>query len=430
MKIISLSINLLCTLLLVSCGGHIEDKALENKKTSLEQQTNSDSDQDSLWFWKTPNVNYVLEDFPSGEERSIWDVPELQNAFIDTNPSDRNDGLVIGDMSVHSGDEDMIVKLAQEIADRQHGKVDSLLIAHEGKLLFESYYLQGRANATTPQASATKTYTAMALGRAIELGYLTMADLDKPIVSFLKDLDPTKFVEGTERLTLHQALTMRSGIRISDIKREEFEKAPNQIQGQGLIQTLLEQSQPISLESQSSFSYGNYSSPLVMQVIDAVVPGTAEDFIKNELLGKMGITVYGWQKGLGGLPAAGWRSSISSRDMIKFGIVAMNEGKWNGEQLVSKAFIAKAISRIITVDDDVEVFGGGNDISKQGYGYFWWNADMKVGDRSYFSTSAQGGGGQFIILIEELDLIVVATGHERYPSILQITAERILPAFI
>ena len=55
---------------------------------------------------------------------------------------------------------------------------------------------------------------------------------------------------------------------------------------------------------------------------------------------------------------------------------------------------------------------------------------MKAGEKSYFSRSAQGGFGQFIILIDELDLIVVATAHQREVSTLQLTAERILPAFV
>ena len=55
---------------------------------------------------------------------------------------------------------------------------------------------------------------------------------------------------------------------------------------------------------------------------------------------------------------------------------------------------------------------------------------MKYGNKSYYSASAQGGGGQYIILIEELDLMVVFTGHERNARTKQITAERILPAFV
>ncbi len=399
--------------------------AEENKNLAPE----ATADHVELGYWKNPNVNYVAEDVPSGDEGSIRDIPKLKNAYIDTAPTDRKDGLFMGELSVDGSDKDMFVKLAQEIADGQHDKIDSLLIAHKGKLVFESYYLLGRVNLTHPQASATKTYTGLALGRAIQLNYLTMADLDKPLVSFLKELDPTKFVEGAEKVTLHQALTMRTGIRISDEQREEFDKYPDQVKGQSLVQAIFEQSAPITAESQSSFSYGNYSSPLVMQVIDAIVPGTAEDFIKNELLGKMEIRTYGWQAGLGGLPAAGWRSAITSRDMLKFGALAMNKGKWNGEQLVPEAYITKATSRILSNGDD-DIFGGGKDVFNQGYGYFWWSGDLSYGDKSYFSVSAQGGGGQFIILIEELDLMVVTTGHERHPSTLQLTAERILPAFI
>ena len=358
---------------------------------------------------------------------SFRDIPMLNEGFIDPSPTDRKDGIPVGELGVDGGDKAMILKLAQEIADKKHGSYDSFLIVHKGKLLFESYYLRGRINLPHPQASATKAHTSLLLGRAIQLGYLGMADLDKPLVRFLEDLDPTKFVKGAEKITLHQALTMRGGLGITDEQSKEFENNPEAVKGQQLVQTLLEQSAPITAESQH-FKYGNYNPNLVMQVIDAVVPGSAEDFIKNELFGKMGITNYDWLSEFG-LPAAGWKSSITSRDMVKLGILAMNRGKWNGEQLIPEAFVSKAISRILVTGDD-DVFGGGKDVSTQGYGYFYWNADLKSGTKGYYSASAQGGGGQYIILIEELDLLIVVTAHERDDSTLQLTAERILPAFM
>ena len=360
-------------------------------------------------------------------ELSFRDIPYLDKAFIDTAPADRKDALVVGELGVDGGNKAMIVKLAQEIADGKHGKFDSLLIAHKGRILFESYYLRGRINLPHPQASATKAYTGLALGRAIQLGYLTMADLDKPLVSFLKDLDPTKFVDGVEKITLNKALTMRSGIRISDEQREEFEKNPDQLKGQGHVQAYLEHSEPVTADSQS-FLYSN-DPMLVMQVIDAVVPGTAEDFIKDELLDKMGITTYRWMTDVDGLPMAGAGSSMTSRAMVKWGNLARNKGKWNGEQLVPEAYIAKASSRIFYTGDD-DFHYGGKDTSNQGYGYYWWSADLRYDNKNYFSRSAQGGWGQFIVLIDELDLMVVFTAHDNDTSYLQITAERILPAFI
>jgi len=361
---------------------------------------------------------------------SFRDIPILEEAFIDATPMDINDGILVGKLGLDGGNKDLITKLARDISYNQYGIYDSFLIAHRDKLLFESYFTRGRINLPHPQASATKTWTGLAFGRAIQLGYLTMADLDKPLISFLKDLDPTKFVAGAEKITLNHALTMSSGIRISEEQKEELNKNPSQLKGQGKVQALLERSAPITEESQV-FKYGG-GAALVMQVIEAVVPGSAMDFIENELLNKMGISNYQWQiNDQTGLPEAGWRTSMTSRAMVKLGILTMNKGQWNGEQLIPEAFIDKATSRILDTGDNAVYFGGCKGISNEGYGYFWWNADLKVGNKTYFCANAQGGGGQFIILIEELDLIVVVTGHNnRHPSTLRMATERILPAFI
>ncbi|MEO1652718.1 MAG: serine hydrolase domain-containing protein, partial [Bacteroidota bacterium] len=249
---------------------------------------------------------------------SFRDIPILKKAFYTAAPPDRKDGIPRGQLGIDGGNKAKIIKLAQEIAEQKHGAFDSFLIMYKGKLLFESYYLRGRINLPHPQASATKAYTSLALGRAIQLGYLTMADLDRPLVSFLKDLDPSRFVEGAEKITLHKALTMRGGLGITKEQRAAFEKNPAQLKGQGLVQTLLEQSAPITPESQG-FLYGNFNPSLVMQVIEAVVPGSAQDFIKNELLDKMSIRNYAWPTDLSGLPRAGSRTSLTSRDMVKWG---------------------------------------------------------------------------------------------------------------
>ena len=358
--------------------------------------------------------------------RSFRDIPYLKEAFIDAAPTERKDGILVGKLGTDGGNRAMILKLAQEIAANKYGNFDSFLITHKGKLLFESYYRRGRINLPHPQASATKSYTSFALGRAIQLGYLTMADLDKPLITFLKDLDPTKFVEGVEKITLHQALTMRSGILLSTEQREELEKNPAQIKGQGHVQTILEHSAPITTVSQR-FSYKD-DPRFVMQVIEAVVPGSAEDFIKNELLNKMGITNYDWLTDVSDLPRSGSGSSMTSRDMVKWGILAINKGKWQGEQLVPAAFIAKMTSKIVDQSDEYDDTANG--VSGTAYGYFWWQADLSAGGKSYLSKAARGGSGQTIIVIDELDLVVVTTTHRSVDDPTSVTATRVLPAFI
>ena len=349
------------------------------------------------------------------------DMPELKEAFIDTAPANRKDGIDVGELGIDGGNKAMILKLAQEIAGNKHGHFDSLLIAHKGKLMFESYYSRGRVNLPHYQASANKSYIGLAIGRAIQLGYLTMADLDKPLISFFKGLDSTKFAKGAEKITLHKALTMSSGVRINGDKIKEIRENPALLKNHGQLQAYLENSTSITAESQN-FSYG-FDPSLVMLVLDAVVPGgSADDFIKNELLRKMGIKIS--------LPDEDWRYSMTSRAMLKWGTMVINKGKWQGEQLIPAAFIARATSKIADPGEEYADDVVGVDVSGTAYGYFWWQADLTTGGKSYFSKAARGGGGQFIIVIEELELIVVVTASRRNFETSSFTATRILPAFI
>ena len=358
---------------------------------------------------------------------SFRDLPHLDTAFIDTSPADLKDGIAVGELGGDGGNKEMIIGLADEIAEGKHGKFDSMLIVYKNKLVFESYFLRGRIDLPHPQASATKAYTALTVGRAIQLGHLSMADLDKPLISFMDELDTSKLVSGADKITLHKAMTMRSGIRLTDEKHEALRDNADNLKGQQQVQAYLEQSAPISDASQS-FKY-QMDPLLVMHVIDAVVPGSAMHFIESELLNKLDIKTYGWRMDKSGLPVAGSRSSLTSRAMVKLGTLTINKGRWKGEQLIPQAYIAKATERLVFTGDE-DVHFGGKDVSNQGYGYYWWGTDLHVNNKRYVAKSAQGGGGQLIVLIEELDLMVVITGHDNNAAYQQVIAERILPAFI
>jgi len=118
-----------------------------------------------------------------------------------------------------------------------------------------------------------------------------------------------------------------------------------------------------------------------MHVLDAVVPGSANDFIKNEVLGKLGITVYGWPIDVNGLPLGygGDGSNQRSRDMLKWGTLIINKGKLNGKQFIPAAFIAKATSRV--AEPNVNWLPEDAEVSGLAYGYFMWRAEMKVEDK-------------------------------------------------
>ena len=345
-------------------------------------------------------------------------IPYLKKAFISNAPKDMKDGIVTGEIGKDGGNKSMILKFVQEIAYSKHDVYDSLLIAHKGKLIFESYFKRGRVNMPHYQMSITKSYTSLALGRAMQLGYIKMADLDKPVVSFLKDIDQSKLVSGADKVTLHEAMNMRSGIRVDKKKVFDLMKKGVSLKGQKQIEAYFTHSSPITKESQK-YKYQGSDPSITMQVIETIVPGTAKEFIDKEVLGKMGINTYGWQTDISGLPKSAAGSSMKSRDMIKWGMLVMNQGKWRGEQLIPTEFVKKATSKVRTNPQGTS------------YGYFWWRHDMKVGDKKYDCMSGRGAGGQFILMLPELELLIVATSHNKgMGKTLKIVPERVLPAFI
>jgi sialate O-acetylesterase len=350
------------------------------------------------------------EDISWAKEKNI---PDLARPYISVAPQDEGDGIPVGAL----GERPAIRKFAAEIADGAHGEVDSLLIMHRGKLCFESYYRRGRANYPHYQMSITKSYTAMAIGRAMQLGYLNMADLERPVVSFLKELQVDKLVAGAEQIRLGQALNMHSGVRIDPDVAKKLMRTPQALRGQGQIQAYLSHSAPIP--EKPEFKYQGADPSMAMQVLEAVVPGRAGGFIAKELLGRMRITNFAWQDDVSGLPKSAAGSSMRSRDMLKWGMLVMSGGKWEGQQLIPEAFVTRATQRLWT--------------NPQGtaYGYFWWRHDMEVNGRKLDCMSGRGAGGQFILMLPELELIVVITAHnEGMGDMLGTVPKALLPSFM
>ena len=336
------------------------------------------------------------------------EIPYLEKPFISTSPRAMNDQLKVGKLGIDGGKEELVLKYVRELAkkseDPKSGKTDSLLIAYKNKLLLESYFRRGRRNYPHYQMSITKSYTAYAIGRAIQMGYLTMEDLHRPIVSFLDQIEPDQLAKGTDKITLHQAMQMSSGIRLAKNKIGEIIREPNLLKGQGQARAYLQFSQDLPdlpVSSLQPFKYQSSDTVLTMQVLEAVVPGTAEDFIRKQLLKPMGIVNYGWQEDLSGFPKSAAGSSLLSRDMIKMGLLTLNQGKWNGKQHLPKEFVKQATSPLVKTSPT------------NFYGYFWWYQDRQIKDKKYPCIQGRGAGGQFIFIFPALELVAVATAHNQ-----------------
>ena len=103
--------------------------------------------------------------------------------------------------------------------------------------------------------------------------------------------------------------------------------------------------------------------------------------------------------------------------MIKWGMLVQSGGQWDGEQLLPADFVQKATSRIHTNPQGTS------------YGFFWWRHQVNVDEKTYDLKSGRGAGGQFIVMIDELNLIIAITSHNKgMGKMLKTAPERIIPA--
>ncbi|EDM27829.1 beta-lactamase [Lentisphaera araneosa HTCC2155] len=344
-------------------------------------------------------------------------TPYLSKAFISLAPQDMNDGLKVGALNKTGIDESKVLGFIDRLAEENPNKTDSLLISHKGSLMTECYFRRGRQNLPHYQMSITKSYTAFAIGRAIQLGYLTMEDMHKPVIGFLKELDRSRLAPGAEKITLYQAMIMGSGIRLSHEKINRLRKNPEALKGQGQIQAYLQHSDPIG-DAPRKFKYQPADTAITMQVLESVVPGSAKDFIAKELFAPIGISDYAWQKDLSDLPKSAAGSSFCSRDMMKVGELILKEGKWNGQQHLPKAFINTATSALV------------HSYATSYYGYFCWNQTYEIEGKKYLCKQLRGAGGQFIFVLPEIELVIVMTSHAKgMGTMLQDLVPSLVPLF-
>jgi len=353
---------------------------------------------------------------------SFWDISSLEKAFISTEPEKTTNNLQVGKLGVDGGENSSILKLAKELAENKHGKYDSLLVSHKGKLLFESYFNRGRIDLPHFQFSATKGYTSLVVARAMQLGYLSIDDLHKPLVSFFKNLDKSKLASGVEKVTLHHVLSMRSGLRFSDEQLKDFRENREKYSGIAEVQAFLEFTQPITKESQL-YKYQSPDPILAMHVLDTVVPGAAKEFVEKEFFNKMGITDYKWQLDLQQMPKAESGLDLTSRDMLKIGELLAKNGQWKGKQLLSQSYLKTAF-RAHSKPTETWIPESFN------YGYLWYQTDIALNNKNYNINFAWGAGGNRLIVVNDLDLVIVITGHDREDVIFDQITEHVLPAFL
>jgi CubicO group peptidase (beta-lactamase class C family) len=118
----------------------------------------------------------------------------------------------------------------------------------------------------------------------------------------------------------------------------------------------------------------------------------------DRLVGEpLGIGRYAWVLDPAGHPFGGGSIRFLPRDFLKFGQLMLDGGSWHGRRILDRDFVSRASSPLVH-------------IGSRGYGYLWWNLDYRVEGRPVSAFAALGAGGQLLVVVPSLDLVVESFG--------------------
>jgi len=274
----------------------------------------------------------------------------------------------------------------------------SVLISKNGTLIYEKYFEGYNSKIPHDMRSASKSISSAIVGLTIDRKLIKSTD--QSIYEFLsseyqKTSDSTK-----SKITIQSLLTMSSGLDAIDfgIKRKSVASEDNYQPTKDWTKTILEA--PMIYKPNTHANYGSANPHLLGVVVNSVVKNPLELYIDQNLFQPLEISNYIIQTDIAGKPYFGGGMYLTPRDMLKFGELYLNKGKWRDKRILPKRWIKKSFKNYLNLE---------NTSDKNGYGYLWWHKTYYVNGKAINSIEARGAGGQYIFIIPKLKIVTVIT---------------------
>jgi CubicO group peptidase (beta-lactamase class C family) len=304
------------------------------------------------------------------------------------------EGWEVSDPAEHDLDPDAVTELYWRAGQLE--SIYSLLVVTDGDLVGEEYFHGGRPEQLALMQSAAKSITGAMVGIAIEEGCLP--GVDQPMMTYFPELadrldDPRK-----NDITIEQLLAHRAGYAWEESSTELLELLyqgflPDQM---GLVEV------PLVRDPGSGHDYSNLSSHLLSVIVSRACEVDLLDFATEHLFDPLGIEPGDWTQDWDGYRWGGGELHLRARDMARFGQLYLDDGAFDGEQVVPAAWVEDSWTPYTEGAWHSKV---GDNFERTAYGYQWWIID--AGPHTYYL--AWGHGGQQIAVLPELDMVVVVT---------------------
>jgi CubicO group peptidase (beta-lactamase class C family) len=274
------------------------------------------------------------------------------------------------------------------------GRVElhSFMFLRHGKVIAEGWWNPYGPDYKHIMFSASKTFTATAIGLAVSENRLKLTD---KVISFFPYSQPDSVSDFMKDLTVQNLLTMSVG----------QDPEPWVMGSDGdWIETFLKTS-PVHKPG-TVFKYNNAATFMLSAIVQQVTGQTVFDYLQTRIFRPLSIRGIDWDLSPQGISLGMIGLRLRTEDMAKFGQLLLQNGVWNGKQLISKEWIKEATSfKIETTPpgskDSLKLSDWG-----QGYCYQMWRGKNNT-------VRLDGMGGQFVVLIPDKDAIVVFTANAK-----------------
>ncbi len=272
--------------------------------------------------------------------------------------------------------------------------VHHIQVIRNGYTVAECHY--GPYQPEDPQIvySITKSVTSALIGKAVEEGYIKSID-DKVLSYFpnnpIKNASPYK-----SAMTIKDLLTMRTGIKW--VENGDYSNPNNSTalfhSSENPIQYMLDL--PVLEAPGKTFNYSTGAAHLLSGILTEATHKSAETYAKEKLWGPLGIQSAYWGADNQNISEGGSRSFYTAGDLAKIGYLFLNNGNWDGQQVLSKEWVKESTK--------VQVETPYGPAGYNGYGYLWWKNPFE-------GYSARGYGGQYLFVLPETNMVVVFMGN-------------------
>ncbi len=272
-------------------------------------------------------------------------------------------------------------------------ELHSVIIIKNGYIIYEKYYNYWTQYMAHTIQSCTKSFMSALIGIAIDMGYIE--NVNQPVLDFFPNYTIDNWDPRKENITLFHCLTMSSGLEFHEVDIPYTDPANDlfaMYDSPDMWEYVLDR--PMARDPGEQWEYNSGGIELLGGVIEQSTGYSVADFAEEFLFEPIGIDYYNWWRPFANLQyGVSGGLNLKPRDMARFGYLYLNEGNWNGTQVISSEWVNVSTRMYYDTGSWYE------------YGYTWW------GVPGYTFYEATGHYEQKIFIIPEEDIVVVFTGN-------------------